>query len=267
VNPKLNGKLHNELFSYTNKNWKENPCIRTRSSTANDVVELSNQEAGLFYDFTSNLTGNNIIDTSSLTWNNVYTTALGTNQNYYDAYVQAYPNDSSDAYTMSPILYEIGKQRILSDLNTKTLPNGQSVVSTKEKAFLVTMINQIGVVESSRDYASYPAKLAQFEAQYVTESFNESNGEGAMAAIFIEIANNSHDYWTITYPTENPTFGRSERTQAWPLWLGLDALGALAGGIGSLASGGSLGQAGTQALIWGAAGSVPGTRWFRNLFR
>ena len=168
---------------------------------------------------------------------------------------------------MSPILYATGKQKILSDLNTKTLPNGQSVVTTKEKAFLESMINQIGDVENSRDYASYPAKLAQFEAQYATQSFNESTGEGAMASIFIEVAKNSHDYWTNTYPTENPSFARPEQTQVLPVWLGLDAIGALAGGIGSLASGSSWGQAGTQALIWGVGASIPGTRWFKNLFR
>jgi hypothetical protein len=261
VSPKTIGKLHNEMLSYVNKNWI---AISNGNRANNDtVVSLTTTEATLFNNFIHSLAPGTI-DTTSISYTTIYPIVYDMNSSYNSFCAQNYPSGTS-AYDVTPELYAYKRQQIMNNISTKTKPNGQPVFTNKEKDFVDSVLIRIGRIESSRDYSSFPAVFDGLESLYASQNFNSSTGEGYISSICLEIGRNSYQYWSVTNVLDNPS-GDYGRIQLLPLWVGLDIVGGLAGGVGSLLGGSSWGQAGTQALVWGAAGSVPATRWFRNLF-
>ncbi|HMT75263.1 MAG TPA: hypothetical protein PKA77_14410 [Chitinophagaceae bacterium] len=256
------GKLHNQMLSYVNKNWSTDPEQNNKTED-DDIALLTEEEATLFNSFIHSLAPGTI-DTTGLSFSTIYPIAYNINSDYKTFCEQNYPSGTS-AYDVAPFLYEYKRQQIQNDILIKTKPNGLPLFSVKEKNFIDSMLIRIGRVETVRDYGTFPAVFDGLDVLYSAQNFDTETGDGYISSICLEIGKNSYQYWSVTNVLDNPN-GTYESVTALPLWVGLDALGAVAGGVSSLVSGGSLGQAGSQALIWGGAGSVPATRWFRRLF-
>ena len=251
------------MLEYVNKNWTtfSNKVSRANNDT---ITSLTETEVALFNNFVNTLSSGTI-DTTILSYSTIYPIAYNMNVSYNSFCSQNYPSGTT-AYDITPELYEHKRLEVMSDIYTKTKPNGQPLLTTKEKEFVDSVLTKVGRIESTRDYGSFQAVFNELDALYSSKNFDTLSGEGFISSICLEIGKNSYHFWSVTNVQDNPS-GGYERTQLLPLWVGLDIVGGLAGGIGTLIGGGSWGQAGAQALVWGAAGSVPATRWFRNLFR
>lgn len=144
----------------------------------------------------------------------------------------------------------------LDNMNTFLTSNEKIIVKD-----LFTYLKQYsdGII----DYNTLVTKFNQLQTTWNSQNFNTAIYQGYISACALNVARNSASYWN----TYDPDGGGAARMQVIPpVWVGLDAVGALAGAISVKVEGGSWSSAGRQALVWGVGSSIPGTRWFRKLF-
>ena len=105
-------------------------------------------------------------------------------------------------------------------------------------------------------------------------NLNEANHEGYLTAITISVAENSSLFWA-NYGSGGGGGHRIKTNKILsmlvPAWVAADAVGAAIGGLSSIwsdySNGNDInwGNAGGQAVLWGAGASIPSTRWFKKL--
>jgi hypothetical protein len=93
---------------------------------------------------------------------------------------------------------------------------------------LEKIISLIEDVDSNEDYSDFSIHLNDLKDQWKQANFDTTKNEGYISGLTPAVAENSYNYWADQGITANG------RTQAVPLWIGLDAVGALAGAGGSL---------------------------------
>lgn len=147
----------------------------------------------------------------------------------------------------------------------KVLVDGK-IISEKENQILLQTLQIIEETDKLGDYSNFLPQLQKIKNNWLSSSFKIEEGEGRVSSYMISVAENSYNFWTST-----PN-GRVSGSLAVPLWVGLDAVGALAGAGSSLWSQRNnqdtdWWEVGGQAVIWGAAGSIPGTRAFSKIFK
>jgi hypothetical protein len=142
-----------------------------------------------------------------------------------------------------------------------------NIISFKEEKFIRKILDSIRNIEIDIRCATYGGLAQSLEEEWKAQGFDTCNNEGYLSKIMIRLMNNSYNFW-INYPYEI-----TGKTTALPLWAGLDILGGIAGAASSIISDVSNGNnvnwvnAGGQALVGAAAGSIAGSRWFLKLFK
>lgn len=142
-----------------------------------------------------------------------------------------------------------------------------TAISTKESNFIKDILDSIRTKESNGATDQFGSLSQALTTTWKSKNFDTCNNQGYVSKIMIRLMDSSYNYWN-RYP-----YGVHGRGQALPLWVGLDIVGAVCGALGSII--GDLVHhraldfvgAGAQALVWGAGASLPGTRWFLNLFK
>jgi hypothetical protein len=139
-------------------------------------------------------------------------------------------------------------------------------LSEAESDILMSLFTDIEASKKlSKDNAYQKIKKSIYNAKKSIErlGLDDKNNQGFISGLTISVASNSLELW-YNYEFTTPN--------SLPVWVGLDALGALAGSAGSLIgdymNGNNLnwGNAGMQGLVWGVTASIPSTRPFKKLF-
>ena len=155
------------------------------------------------------------------------------------------------------------------------LTNTSVLMTINEKTLVDSAIIYIGLYQQgSISYSSFHSDIASLRSTWNTQGFNYTLHQGDISRYVIDIADSSVAYWTRYNGGTTPQrAGQAPPPIILPLWLGLDAVGALAGGIAAgLDSYSNTGHVnwksvGSWALGGAIASSVPALRPFRNFFR
>ncbi len=229
------GRKHNEIL--------EQVSTQITIEDEDEIEELTIKEAHLI---------NRYLTSNNLTFKSVNTIDIATSTN------NTYIAHKSIAARTQTIAEKLRDQ--INDLNKENL------ITSTESILLEKLITLIEDADTNGDYSDFKVRLNDLQDQWASANFSTSKNEGYISGLTLAVAENSYNYWT------NENTVANGKTQAVPLWVGLDAVGALAGAGGSLWSQRNnekvdWWEVGGQALIWGAAGSIPGTRAFSKIVR
>lgn len=237
------GKKHNEIIHYADVNMKPDNLDDLSSVEQNEIeVVKAYFAANPVCEYVSE-----IVD-ESVKKNNAF-------------YVQV-KNDLGYFSTAESALRYVDQVRN-NDLK-KAFSSG--IITEKEYAFIGRILDAITDIEKNGKTASYGDCAASLLEAWDREKFDVCKNEGYLSRATLKVMENSFKYWT----------GYTEKAmgiQALPLWVGLDAVGGLAGGlaagIDSYWNTGSVNWKSVGAWTLGGAvgASIPGTRWFTRLFR
>ncbi|MBS1607262.1 MAG: hypothetical protein JSS98_01380 [Bacteroidetes bacterium] len=156
------------------------------------------------------------------------------------------------------------------------LSNTSVLMTTTEKTLMHNLMSYLDQYQKGQiSYTSMKANIASIRTTWGQQGFNTALHQGDISAYTILIADSSITFWN-RYNGTGSRISNRDRDQAilaLPLWLGLDALGALGGAIGagvdSYLNSGSVNwkSVGAWALGGAVGASVPGTRWFTKFFK
>lgn len=189
----------------------------------------------------------------------------------------------STSVTNSNSFYESVKERLgyfsaseaalmyIDSVRTHILPDllKHSIISEREHEFINILLDRMAELERSGAQSSYGDLAAEMSEKWRAYNFDECSNEGFLSNAMLQVMSNSYKYWVAYASSDAVT---SERLAALPLWVGLDAVGAIAGGgaaaLDSYWNTGKVNWKSTAAWALGGAvaGSVPATRWFKRLF-
>jgi hypothetical protein len=148
------------------------------------------------------------------------------------------------------------------------LSNTSVLMTGTEKTIMQNLFTYYGQYASGQiSYSTMKSDIASLKTTWSQQGFNTSLHQGDISAYTLNIADSSV---TFMY-NYNATYG--QRTEFVPLWLAADAVGALGGAIAAgMSSYSNTGHVNWKDVGWWALGgaissSVPGTKWFRALFK
>lgn len=143
----------------------------------------------------------------------------------------------------------------------------QDILISEEVEFIKEILDSIKRVQTDQRFSAFEELVRDFDTKWETFEFDTCNNQGYMSQIMIRVMDNSYNYWT------NYSYDINGRIVALPVWAGLDIIGALSGGLSAMISNlwhnqpVNWGNVGSQALLFAAAGSTVGARWFTKIFK
>lgn len=156
----------------------------------------------------------------------------------------------------------------INDLKNKlNVLVSENKILDSEKALIIRLLDLTYFCDFNKDYSTFQSELDSIISDKNSIQWVGENGK--FIDYGIEIAQNSYYYWLDDAITTKPTLGTNALL---PLWVGMDVVGALAGGGSSMWSQRNNKkfdwyEIGGQTLIWGVAGSITGSSRFLKLFR
>lgn len=152
-------------------------------------------------------------------------------------------------------------------------PNTALLMTNTEKTILQNLFTYLQQYQNSQiDYNTMKSNIASLKNTWRLQGFNVSLHQGDISSYTLNIADTSVTYWNSyggVMPVRNSPIGIA----ILPVWVGLDAVGALGGalaaGLDSYWSSGRVNwrSVGAWALGGAIASSVPSLRVFRRFFR
>lgn len=148
------------------------------------------------------------------------------------------------------------------------------LMTNTEKTIMQNLFNYFEQYKNGQiDYNTMKANISNLRNTWNQQGFNVTLHQGDISAYTLNIADSSVSYWyryNSMYGTR--VIKNGLRTQVLPAWVAADAAGALGGAIGA----GLDSYYHTHHIDWGSVGSwavggavaasLPGVRWFKNLF-
>lgn len=226
------GTLHNSIIDYLDQNLDSPPSGQTMTYVNNATITLIGS-----YNTTNSLD----IDPAHIDDFIAIRDGIYTEQNYATLDLEQLAEDYLDPLTTA-------------------------MITSEEKDIIISLfaaIEDSKGLSKANAYTAISSAITTAQNAINALNLNDEAHEGYISNIVINVASNSLEYWD---DYDNPI------TNALPVWVGLDAVGAIAAGGASLLSD----YANNQPLNWktagawalgGAVGSlVPSTRWFKKFF-
>lgn len=241
------GYLHNQAIAYVDANMNPSQPDDLGSVTENEIQTLNQYfEANPVCEYEGS----------------IVSTSVSNSNAFYESVKERLGYFSASEATL--LYIDSVRNHILPDLLK------HSIISEKEHEFINILLNRMAELERSGGQSSYGDLAAEMSEKWRACNFDECRNEGFLSNAMLQVMANSYEYWTAYASSADAA--TSERLAALPLWVGLDAVGAIAGGgaaaLDSYWNTGSVNWKSTAAWALGGAvaGSVPATRWFTRLF-
>jgi ABC-type uncharacterized transport system substrate-binding protein len=163
---------------------------------------------------------------------------------------------------------DVASRNLIRINDTKTKLNdlvNDNKMTSSEKNLIFELLDLTYYCDSTGDYTNFQSKLDEIRTEKNSIQWTSDNGK--MIDYGIEVGQNSYYYWL----GDANMSGKQAKVLLVPLWVGLDVVGALAGGGSSMWSQRNnrsydWAEIGGQSLIWGVAGSITGSGRFLRLF-
>jgi hypothetical protein len=228
------GLLHNAYLNYLNQNINLEGC--------NNLNTLDLKSLELIYIYNEN---NTHLDKSCLTNSYFLRTNIYTPQNFKTINIKDKGNEYIEQF--------------------KNIPN---ILNNNEAVILLKMFEEINnskELKKEEAYDKINKAITEAIISHDLLNLNNSNHEGFVSMTAIQVAKNSLQFWT------NYEYDK-DMNPCMPLWVGMDAVGALCGAGSSLLQNHLNHQAydWNGAAAWGLGGalgaSIPSTKWFKAVF-
>ena len=172
---------------------------------------------------------------------------------------------TSKYYMYNPYKSRMSKSGGIIDSvqNLINLIDQKDLVSNLESELLNEFLYEVNHADSTKNYSNFKNYLASLKLKINNSNFDYSKGDGVLINYVVYLTEYSVNYWS----EKSIQAGK----RALPLWVGADAVGAVAGGGSSMWSQRNnknfdWWEIGGQAVIWGASSSLLGSRGFNSFF-